>query len=436
MINATVALIGKPNTGKSTIFNRIIGERLSIVEDTPGVTRDRIYAKANWLGKEFRLIDTGGIEIKNASFQEQIRMQAQIAIDEADLIVYIADGNSGISQDDQYVCSMLRKSKKKVILAVNKIDDGHMKGKIYDFYALGLGDPIAVSGIHGIGIGDLLDKIVSLLPNKEYESNENQIKFSFVGRPNVGKSSLVNALLDEERVIISDISGTTRDAIDTPFEKNGKHYTVIDTAGLKKRGKIYESIDKYAAIRSLDAIDRSDVVCLVLDAKEGIIEQDKNIAGYAYEAGKAIVIVVNKWDAIKKETNTMVEFESKIRNEFKFISFAPIVFVSALKKTRIENLFILIERVYENASRRIATNVLNTVLMQAVLLNPPKEFNRGVVKVLYANQVETKPPLFVLFVNSSKHLHFSYRRYLENKIREAFDFEGTPIVFKLKEKSE
>lgn len=436
MINATVALIGKPNTGKSTIFNRIIGERLSIVEDTPGVTRDRIYAKANWLGKEFRLIDTGGIEIKNASFQEQIRIQAQIAIDEADLIVYIADGNSGISQDDQYVCSMLRKSKKKVILAVNKIDDGHMKGKIYDFYALGLGDPIAVSGIHGIGIGDLLDKIVSLLPNKEYESNENQIKFSFVGRPNVGKSSLVNALLNEERVIISDISGTTRDAIDTPFEKNGKHYTVIDTAGLKKRGKIYESIDKYAAIRSLDAIDRSDVVCLVLDAKEGIIEQDKNIAGYAYEAGKAIVIVVNKWDAIKKETNTMVEFESKIRNEFKFISFAPIVFVSALKKTRIENLFILIEKVYENASRRIATNVLNTVLMQAVLLNPPKEFNRGVVKVLYANQVETKPPLFVLFVNSSKHLHFSYRRYLENKIREAFDFEGTPIVFKLKEKSE
>lgn len=430
----TVAIIGRPNVGKSTIFNRIVGERISIIEDTPGVTRDRLYAKASWLNREFRLIDTGGIELENQPFQAQIRIQAQIAIDEADVIIYLGDGRSGINDDDVYICSLLRKSKKKIILAVNKIDDGHLLEGMYDFYSLGIGDPIAVSGIHGIGIGDLLDKIIENLPAQEKVVEDESIKFSFVGRPNVGKSSLVNALLEEERVIVSDISGTTRDAIDTPFKKNETDYVVIDTAGLKKKGKIYENIDKYAAIRSMDAIDRSDVVAIVLDAQEGIIEQDKHIAGYAVDAGKAIVIVVNKWDAVKKETNTMKEFEIKIRNEFKFLSYAPIVFVSALKNQRIDTLFLAINKVYVNSTTRIATNVLNEVLLKAVMVVPPVEFNNGILKVYYANQVAIKPPLIVIFVNNSKYLHFSYQRYLENKLRESFDFEGTPIKIKFREK--
>ena len=300
MIEAVVAFIGKPNVGKSTIFNRIIGERRSIIEDTPGVTRDRLYAKAMWLGKEFRVIDTGGIELKDAPFQESIKMQAEIAMEEADIIVYVGDGRVGVDRDDEYICSILRKWKKPVILAVNKIDDGHMLDRTYEFYALGLGDPIAVSGIHGVGIGDLLDTIINSFPNKTYDDYEDSIKFSFIGRPNVGKSSLTNAILNQDRVIVSDIEGTTRDAIDSPFTRDDKQYVVIDTAGLKKKGKIFESIDKYAALRALSAIDRSDVCALVIDADTGVREQDKHVAGYALEAGKAIVIVVNKWDLVKK----------------------------------------------------------------------------------------------------------------------------------------
>ena len=434
MIEAVVAFIGKPNVGKSTIFNRIIGERKSIIEDTPGVTRDRLYSKASWLGKEFRVIDTGGIELKDAPFQELIRMQAMIAIEEADIIVYIGDGKSGCDRDDMYIASLLKKSQKKIILAVNKIDDGGKKNNIYDFYTLGLGDPIAVSGIHGIGIGDLLDEIIASLPSKDYKEHEGSVRFSFIGRPNVGKSSLTNAILGEDRVIVSNIEGTTRDAIDTTFTRDGVNYVAIDTAGLKKKGKIYESIDKYAAIRALGAIDRSDVCCIVIDGKEGIKEQDKHVVGYAHEAGKAIVIVVNKWDAVSKDTHTMAQYEKDIRNNFKFLSYAPIVFVSALKNERIATLFEAIKTCYESATKRISTSVLNDVLLEAVTRTPPVEFNGGILKVVYANQVATAPPQFVLFVNDPKYLHFSYQRFIENKLRDAFGFEGTPIIIKCKSK--
>ncbi len=433
-MSGLVALIGRPNVGKSTVFNRIVGERVSIIEDTPGVTRDRIYSNASWLGVNFVLIDTGGIEIEDAPFQKQIRMQAEIAIDEADIIVYIGDGKTGVTSDDTFICSLLRKSQKPVILAVNKVDDGQLIDRIYDFYSLGLGDPIAISGIHGIGFGDLLDKIIENLP-RTTEVEEESIKFSLIGRPNVGKSSLANAILQTDRVIVSDISGTTRDAIDTTFVRNETRYTVIDTAGLKKRGKIYESIDKYAAIRALGAIDRSDVAVIVLDGEEGIVEQDKNVAGYAFEAHKAIVIAVNKWDIVKKDTNTMNEFIKKIRDEFKFLSFAPIVFVSALKNQRIDTLFSKIDLAYNNSTQRIKTSVINEVIMDAVLLNQPAEHNGGQLKINYVSQVDIKPPHFVFFVNNPKFLHFSYERYLKNKIRESFDFEGTPIKFKVQQKN-
>lgn len=435
MIEAVVAFIGKPNVGKSTIFNRVIGERRSIIEDTPGVTRDRLYAKAVWLGKEFRVIDTGGIELKDAPFQESIKMQAEIAMEEADIIVYIGDGRSGVDSNDEYICSLLRKWKKPVILAVNKIDDGHLLDRIYEFYSLGLGDPVAVSGIHGVGIGDLLDKIINSFPSKTYEEYEDSIKFSFIGRPNVGKSSLTNAILNQERVIVSNIEGTTRDAIDTPFNRDDKQYVVIDTAGLKKKGKIFESIDKYAALRALSAIDRSDVCALVIDASVGVLEQDKHVAGYAVEAGKAIVIVVNKWDLVKKDSHTMAEFEKKIKKEFKFLDFAPVVFVSAVTKERIENLFKAINDSYEGATTRISTSVLNEVLLETVLRTPPVEFNGGILKISYANQVDSKPPVIIMFVNNPEYLHFSYQRFLENKLREAFGFVGTPLIIKCRAKS-
>ena len=430
-----VAIVGRPNVGKSTLFNRLIGERLSITDDQPGVTRDRIYAKGSWLSKEFSIIDTGGIELGDAPFLTEIRAQAEIAMEEADVIVYVGDGKSGVDNNDEYICSLLRKWKKPVILAVNKVDDGHLLNTIYEFYSLGLGDPIAVSGIHGVGIGDLLDKIIDNFPSKTYDDYEDSIKFSFIGRPNVGKSSLTNAILNQERVIVSNIEGTTRDAIDTPFDRDDKQYVVIDTAGLKKKGKIFESIDKYAALRALSAIDRSNVCALVIDASTGVLEQDKHVAGYAVEAGKAVVIVVNKWDLVKKDSHTMAEFEKKIKNEFKFLDFAPVVFVSALTKERIENLFKAINDCYEGATTRISTSVLNEVLLEVVLRNPPVEFNGGFLKISYANQVETKPPVILMFVNNPEYLHFSYKRFLENKLREAFGFVGTPLVLKCRSKN-
>lgn len=422
-----VAVIGSPNVGKSTLFNRIVGSRKAIVNDEAGVTRDRLYAKAEWLTREFTVIDTGGIEIKNAPFQTQIRAQVEIAMQEADVILYIADGLLGVTHDDLFIAKMLRKTEKKVILAVNKIDDISKIDLIHDFYKLGLGEPMPISSTHGIGVGDLLDQIIHLLPNEEEKEYEDSICFSIIGRPNVGKSSLTNALLNQERVIVSNIEGTTRDAIDTPFSKDDRNYVVIDTAGLKKRGKIFEAVDKYAALRAMAAIERSDVVVSVIDANEGIQQQDKHVVGYAYEAKKAIVIVVNKWDLVTRSETAMVEFTKKIRDEFKFLDFAPIVFLSAKNKSRINTLLPNIIKAYDSYLRRVNTSVLNEIMEDAQIINPTPNFNGGRLKIYFANQVAIKPPTFVLFVNNPSFMHFSYERYLENRLRNAFDFEGTPI---------
>lgn len=422
-----MAIVGSPNVGKSTVFNRIIGSRKAIVNDEAGVTRDRLYGKGEWLTKEFTVIDTGGVEINNAPFQVQIRAQVEIAIDEADVVLFVTDGLLGVTNDDLLVAKMLRKAKKKVVLAVNKIDDISRIDLINDFYSLGLGDPIALSSTHGIGVGDVLDKIIHLLPEKEDVEYQNAISFSIIGRPNVGKSSLTNALLNQDRVIVSNIEGTTRDAIDTPFSKDKQDFVVIDTAGLKKRGKIFEAVDKYAAIRALAAIERSDVVVSVIDAEEGIQQQDKHVAGFAYEANKAMVIVVNKWDLVKKSETAMVEFTKKIRDEFKFLDFASIVFLSAKNKSRINTLLPEIVKAYDSYQRRVSTSVLNDIIEDAQIINPTPSFNGGRLKIYFANQVAIKPPTFVLFCNDPSYMHFSYQRYLENRLRSSFDFEGTPI---------
>lgn len=423
----TVAIVGSPSVGKSTIFNRIIGERKSIIEERRGVTRDRIYAKASWLTRDFILIDTGGIELENRPFQEQIRMQAEIAIKEANVILFVVDGKLGLNEDDLLVASMLHKSNKPVVLAVNKIDDSNLIANIYDFYRLGVGDPIAVSGAHGIGIGDVLDEIIKKLPDEVEETIDNSIKFSVIGRPNVGKSSLVNAILKKERVIVSNIEGTTRDAIDTKFSKDGRDFTIIDTAGLKKKGKIFESIDKYAALRALKAIDESDVCLLVIDANKGIIEQDKHVVGYAMDAKKAIIIVVNKWDLIDKDNNTMNEFSNNIRKNFKFLDYVPILYVSSLTGKRINEIIPLIEKVYDSYTFEIKTSVLNEIIQTAQLMNETPNFNGGRCKIYYAQQVGTKPVSIALFCNDPNWMHFSYLRYIENNIRESFELIGSPI---------
>jgi len=427
MIQGVVAIVGRANVGKSTIFNRIVGERISIVEDIPGVTRDRIYANASWLTRNFRLIDTGGIELENASFTEQIKMQAEIAIEEADVILFVVNGREGVRKEDIFVARMLQKSKKPIILAVNKIDDQAFKDNIYDFYSLGVGDPIPVSGSHGIGIGDVLDEIIHLMPESEDIHHEDEIRFSIIGRPNVGKSSLTNALLGEERVIVSDVEGTTRDAIDTAFEKDGQKYCVVDTAGMRKKGKIYENVEKYSILRALSAVEKSDVVLVVIDGERGVIEQDKHVAGNAHEAGKGVILVVNKWDLVKKDEKTMKKMEEDLRTQFKYLDYAPIAFVSAKERKRVDLLFPLIQEVYENNHKRVSTSVLNDVFVDAQTMNPTTTFNGGRLKIYYANQVSVCPPTFVLFTNDPQYLHFSYKRYLENCLREAFGFAGTPI---------
>jgi len=429
-----VAIIGSPNVGKSTIFNRIVGRRRAIVDDQPGVTRDRLYENAEWLDREFRIIDTGGIEIANRPFQEQIRMQAELAIDEADVILFVVDGKKGLSNDDRMVAKMLYKCKKPVILSVNKIDNNSMLSNASEFYALGLGEPIPTSGEHGIGIGDILDKIVKHLPKEEKEEFGDSITFSIIGRPNVGKSSLVNALLKKERVIVSNIVGTTRDSIDTFFDRDGEHYVVIDTAGLKKRGKIYESVDKYSMLRALAAVDRSEIVLLVIDANEGIIEQDKHVVSYAVENKKAVIIVINKWDLIKKEQNTQSEFEKKVRKEFQFLEYAPIVFVSAKTTAKVDNIFAKIQQVHKAYDTHIATSLLNDVIQDAQLMNEAPDFNGGRLKIYFVNQANSCPPTFVLFVNKPKYAHFSYLRYIENRLRESFNLDGTPIELVLRER--
>lgn len=427
MINGVIAIVGRPNVGKSTIFNRIIGERFSIVLDTPGVTRDRIYAKGDWLTKEFRVIDTGGIQIQDQPYQKEIKAQVDIAIEESDVIIFVVSGREGITSDDEYIAKMLLKQPKPVILAVNKVDDISLKSNIYEFYNLGLGEPIAVSGIHGIGIGDLLDECINNFSKTKEKKHPDSISFSIIGQPNVGKSSIVNALLNQDRVIVSEIEGTTRDAIDTPFIKDGKNYVVIDTAGIRKKGKIYENIEKYSVLRALSAIERSDVVLFVIDGEAGIREQDKHVAGYAYEAGKPMIIVFNKWDTIEKDHKTINEFTIKIRNEFAYLSHVPILFTSAKTKQRINELLPLINEVYEYSQLRIDTSILNEVILDAQLSNPAPTHKGKRLKIMYATQVAVAPPTFVLSVNDPDLMHFSYQRFIENKLREAFGFNGSLI---------
>lgn len=428
MANPTIAIVGRPNVGKSTVFNRIAGERISIVEDTPGVTRDRIYATGEWLGREFSIIDTGGIDLGDEPFMDQIKHQAEIAIDEADVIILVASAREGVTDADEMVARILYRSKKPVILAVNKVDNPEMRNDIYEFYALGLGEPYPISGSHGLGLGDVLDEAVKHFSTDVEEVDDSIIKFSLIGRPNVGKSSLINAILGEDRVIVSDIEGTTRDAIDTNFvSESGQEFTMIDTAGMRKRGKVYESTEKYSVMRAMRAIERSDVVLMVLNAEEGIREQDKRVAGYAHEAGRGLVIVVNKWDLVEKETNTMRDFEKEIREEFQYLDYAPIVFVSAKTKQRLHQLPELIELVSMNQNLRIPSAVLNDIIMDAVAINPTPTDKGKRLKIFYATQVAVKPPTFVIFVNEEELMHFSYARFLENQIRKAFVFEGTPI---------
>ncbi|BCG59939.1 ribosome biogenesis GTPase Der [Paenibacillus sp. URB8-2] len=438
MARPVVAIVGRPNVGKSTIFNRLIGDRLAIVEDKPGITRDRIYGVSEWNGKAFSVIDTGGIEIDGEDMiLKSIRVQAELAIEEADLIVFMCEAKSGLTNADEEVAQLLFRSGKPVILAINKVDNMKRAEDIYEFYSLGFGDPIGISGSHGTGIGDLLDAVTEKLPEpKDEEYDEDVIRVALIGRPNVGKSSLVNAILGEERVIVSDVAGTTRDAIDTPFERDGQRYVLIDTAGMRKRGKVYETTEKYSVMRAMRAIERADVVLVVINGEEGIIDQDKHIAGYAHDAGKASMFVVNKWDAVEKDDKTMQHFENKIRDHFLFMTYAPVVFLSALTKQRLHKLLPIVQHVAQQHSLRIATHLLNDVVSDAVAINPPPTDKGRRLRINYVTQVAVKPPTIVVFVNDPSLMHFSYERYLENKIRGAFNFEGTPIRIFTRRKSD
>ncbi|MGD9604526.1 MAG: ribosome biogenesis GTPase Der [Bacilli bacterium] len=435
MMRGVVAIVGRPNVGKSSLFNRIVGERLSITDNASGITRDRIYSKASWLNQDFRVIDTGGIILKDEPFSKEIRAQAALAIDEADVIIMVVDARSGLTVEDEDVIALLQKSHKPLIVAANKVDDNSFVNMIYDFYSLGVNEVMPISTLHGIGIGNLLDRIMELLPvTKKDQYDEAMIKFSLIGQPNVGKSTLTNAILGEERTIVSDIPGTTRDSIDTLFTRNNQQYVVIDTAGIRKQGKIYENAEKYSVFRALQAIERSDIAVVILDGTMPITEQDKRIAGYAREYNRGIIICVNKWDLVSKDDKTMKEFTDKIKNEFLFLDFAPIVFLSAKNRSRIHLLLDEIDHVYQNFKRRVPTNLLNDCLLDATLLNQPPIFKGNRLKLTYATQEETMPPSFVLFVNSEKHMHFSYLRYLENQIRATFDFQGSPLKFTLRKK--
>ncbi|AIQ42420.1 ribosome biogenesis GTPase Der [Paenibacillus sp. FSL R7-0297] len=438
MARPVVAIVGRPNVGKSTIFNRLIGDRLAIVEDKPGITRDRIYGVSDWNGKSFSVIDTGGIEIDGEdAILKSIRVQAELAIEEADVIVFMCEAKSGLTSSDEEVAQILFRSGKPIVLAINKVDNMKRTEDIYEFYSLGIGDPIGISGSHGTGIGDLLDAVVERLPDKTDEEYEDDvIRVALIGRPNVGKSSLVNAILGEERVIVSDVAGTTRDAIDTPFERDGQRYVLIDTAGMRKRGKVYENTEKYSVMRAMKAIERADVVLVVINGEEGIIDQDKHIAGYAHDAGKASIFVVNKWDAIEKDDKTMQNFERNIRDHFLFMSYAPVVFLSALTKQRLQKLLPVVQHVAQQHALRITTHLVNDVVSDAVAINPPPTDKGRRLRINYVTQVATKPPTIVVFVNDPSLMHFSYERYLENKLRAAFNFEGTPIRLFTRRKSE
>jgi GTP-binding protein len=433
-----VAIVGRPNVGKSTIFNRIAGERIAIVEDKPGITRDRIYCRGEWNGRSFHLIDTGGLEFGgDDEMLEHIRHQAELAIEEAHVILFLVDGQAGMTATDEEVARLLHRSNKPVVVGVNKVDHPSHREVIYDFYQMGFGDVFAISALHGTGTGDLLDRIVELFPDlEEEEYDEDTIRVCLIGRPNVGKSSLVNAILGEERVIVSPVAGTTRDAIDTPFEREGQKYVLIDTAGMRKKGRVYETTEKYSVLRALKAIERSDVVLVVLDGERGIAEQDKRIAGYAHEAGRASIFVVNKWDAVEKDDKTMDRFRREIRDEFHFMDYAPSLFVSAKTKRRVHTILPMVNEVAEQHAMRVSTSVLNEVLTDAVLTTPPPSDKGKRLRILYGTQVSVKPPTFVLFVNDPELAHFSYQRYLENRLREAFGFHGTPIRLLLRKRNE
>lgn len=436
MSKPILAVVGRPNVGKSTFFNRIIGERKAIVEDVPGVTRDRIYAETEWNGREFAIIDTGGIEASTDDpILSQMRDQAVVAMDMADLILFMVDGKEGLTTADIEVGAILRRTGKKVILVVNKIDNpSKMPDTIYDFYELGLGEPIPISSANMLNIGDLLDEIVSGFPDKDYEADEENIKLAIIGKPNVGKSSLVNALTKENRVIVSPIAGTTRDSIDTPFSFEGNDFTLIDTAGLRRRSKVYDSIEKFSVIRAIAAIERCDICILMIDAMEGITEQDKKIAGIAHEAGKGMMIVINKWDLVEKGTNTMRDYERKVRAELLFASYAPILFTSVLQGRRIYDILRKAAAIQEIRMRRITTGKLNNLIEDAVMMRQPPSDKGKRLKVYYAAQIGVAPPLFSFNINSRELMHFSYARYLENRLREAYDFEGTSVKFVYNEK--
>lgn len=432
----TVALVGRPNVGKSTLFNKLVGKRISIIDDTPGVTRDRIYADVSYGNYRFHLIDTGGIDVSKDLFNNEIKVQAEIAINEADIIVFIVDGKEELNQNDFVIRDILKKSGKDVIVAVNKLDNSKRDDNIYNFYELGFEDVIGISAEHNKGVLDLLDSITrNFKEDITEEENDDIIKFAIIGRPNVGKSSLLNAILNEEKAIVSDVAGTTRDAVDTPFVYEKENYVAIDTAGIRKSGKIYENLEKYSVLRSMKAIERSNVCVLVINAEEGIVEHDKHIASYALEAGKGLVLVVNKWDTVR-DKNDIAGFTKLVRSEFQFLSYVPIVFLSAFTKKRVHTLMPEVKKVYENSRREIKTSVLNDVIRDAVMLNSPPSYKGKRLKIYFVNQSGVMPPKFTFNVNSKNLVHFSYERYLENKIRESFDFEGTPIVIQFKNKGE
>ena len=431
MSKPIVAIVGRPNVGKSTFFNKIVGRRVAIVEDTPGVTRDRIYAEAEWNGVNFALVDTGGIEPESKDIiLSQMREQAQIAMDMADVILFMCDGKEGLTHADHEVANMMMRTGKKVILIVNKIDNpSNLPMSFYDFYELGVGEPIAISAANMLNFGDVLDEIVNAFPKDIEEDDEETIKIAVIGKPNVGKSSLINCLLGEKRVIVSPIAGTTRDSIDTPFEKDGEKYILIDTAGIRRKSKVNEDIERYSVIRAVAAIERCDVCLLMIDAEEGITEQDKKIAGVAHEAGKGIVVVVNKWDLLTKETNTMRDYERTIKSELLFMSYAPIVFISVVNKQRVDQVISMSKYVAENRAMRIPTGQLNSMLQDAMLMNQPPSDKGRRLKIYYVSQVGVKPPLFSFSINDRELMHFSYSRYIENQIRSQFGFDGTSIKF-------
>lgn len=438
MSKPIVAIVGRPNVGKSTIFNRIANKRVAIVEDIPGVTRDRIYIDAEWLNREFTMIDTGGIEIESTDqILTQMRHQARLAIEEADVILFVTDAKAGLTAADAEVAGLLRGTRKPVLVVVNKVDSPKYEQEIYEFYNLGLGDPIPLSAANALGLGDLLDKVIEALPQEIDEEDESDlIRVAFIGRPNVGKSSLVNAILGEERVIVSDVPGTTRDAIDTHFTKDGMRFILIDTAGMRRRAKIDEPVERYSVMRSLRAVDRSDVVLMLIDAVDGVTEQDKKIAGYAHDAGKAIVIVVNKWDLVEKDSKSTLRYTESIRSELAFMQYAPVLFISALTKQRVTRVTELVKFVAEQHAMRVATSVLNQVIEDATAINPPPSERGKRLKIYYTTQPGVKPPTFVFFVNDPEIMHFSYLRYLENKLREAFGFEGTPLKMAVRGRTE